>query len=381
MGMKLAEIKASKYRSLREATVTFGDLNVFIGANASGKSTVLDALRLVHEGLLARDFRDAVHSRGGIVNLAWKGEGASQVMLALLFEDGPDKYEWSVELTAGEKYGFSVREEVFLIRTSLPPNKLLSAENGIGKWWSGRGEKWVYFEQNPTACALAAASVDTGFQARGVANFVGGWGFFDPNPFSLRRGEWAGAVELDRLDVYGRNLAERLYRIKEASLDTFELIIGATKAVLGVPLELEPRESEGRYYFVQREPGLAYQVHQGGASTGTLRILALMTALFEESSHNLVAIEEPENNIHPAALGDFTGFLVRASGKMQLMVTTHSPILLDFLEDPASVSIVRRDEVKGTRVVRESNPKGVKEALEKSGFSLGEYHQTRGFGD
>ena len=381
MGMKLAELKASKYRSLREETVAFGDLNVFIGANASGKSTVLDALRLVHEGLLARDFRDAVHSRGGIVQLAWKGESASQVKLALLFEDGPDKYEWSVELAVTERYGFSVCEEVFLIHPSLPPNKLLFAANGVGAWWSGTREQWVYFEQNPTACALAAASVDTGFQARGVANFVGGWGGFDPNPFSLRRGGWAGAAELDRLDVYGRNLAERLYRIKEASLDTFELIIGATKAVLGVPLELEPRESEGRYYFVQREPGLTYQVHQVGASTGTLRILALMTALFEESSHNLVAIEEPENNLHPAALGDFTGFLVRASGKMQLMVTTHSPILLDFLEDPASVSVVRRDEVKGTRVIRESNPKGVKEALEKSGFSLGEYHQTRGFGD
>ena len=378
--MKLIELKASKYRSLREETVDFGDLNVFIGANASGKSTVLDALRFVHEGILARDFREAVHSRGGIIHLAWKGEGASRVKLTLQFQDGPDKYEWLVELNVAERYAFEVREEIHLIQPSQPPNKLLSSDNGVGRWWSGQEERWVQFELNSTACALASASVDTAFQARGIANFVDGWGFFDPNPLSLKRGGWGG-IEPDRLDAYGRNLAERLYRLKEFSPDTFGSIITATKAVLGLPLELEPRESEGRYYFAQKEPGLAYPVHQIGTSTGTLRILALMTAMFEESSSGLVAIEEPENNIHPAALGDFTGYLTSASGKTQLVVTTHSPILLDFLEDPASVIVVRRDDVKGTKIIRENNPEGVKAALDASGFSLGEYHQTRGFGD
>ena len=122
-------------------------------------------------------------------------------------------------------------------------------------------------------------------------------------------------------------------------------------------------------------------MHQIGTSAGTLRILALLTAMFEESSSGLVAIEEPENNIHPAALGDFTSYLTSASGKTQLAVTTHSPILLDFLEDPASVIVVRRDDAKGTTIIRENNPEGIKAALDASGFSLGEYHQTRGFGD
>ncbi len=48
--MKLVELKASRYHSLREETVHFEDLNGFIGANAPGKSPVLDALRFVHEG-------------------------------------------------------------------------------------------------------------------------------------------------------------------------------------------------------------------------------------------------------------------------------------------------------------------------------------------
>ncbi len=158
----------------------------------------------------------------------------------------------------------------------------------------------------------------TDFQARGIANFVRTWGFFEPNPFSLRRGGWPG-IEPIRLDTYGRNLAERLYWLKEFSPETFSRIVMATKSVLGLPLELEPREyrdSEGRYYFTQKELGLAYQVHQVVASTGTLRTLALMTALFEKSGSGLVAVEDPENNIHPAALGDFTGYLTRASSDL-----------------------------------------------------------------
>ena len=379
--MKLLELKASNYRSLREETVSFGDLNVFIGANGSGKSTVLDALRFMHEGLSARDFLDAVYSRGGIIQLAWKGDSASQVGMTLEFADEQDRFKWSVELTVAERYEFSVREEVSLLQPSLPPTRLLSSDNGKGTWWSEQQEQWVQFELNPGACALAAASVDTGFRARGIAGFVAVWGFFDPYPFALRHGIWSG-IESDRLDVYGRNLAERLYWLKESAPKIFERIISATKSVLGLPLELEPKETEARrYYFIQREPGLACQIHQVGVSAGTLRILALMTALFEGSGSGLVAIEEPENNIHPAALGDFTGYLERASSKTQVVVTTHSPVLLNFLDDPSSVSVVRRDGQKGTKVIPESNPEGVKTAIKEAGIRLGEFHETRGFGD
>ena len=46
-------------------------------------------------------------------------------------------------------------------------------------------------------------------------------------------------------------------------------------------------------------------VHQMGVSSGTLRMLALMTALFAESDTNLIGIEEPENYVHPTALSSF----------------------------------------------------------------------------
>ena len=74
--MKLLNLQAHHYRSLRDEIIPLKDLNLFIGTNASGKSTILDALRFLHEGVQERDFRPPVFSRGGIVHVAWKGEEA-----------------------------------------------------------------------------------------------------------------------------------------------------------------------------------------------------------------------------------------------------------------------------------------------------------------
>lgn len=55
--MKLQTLAAERYRSLRDQRIELDDFNLFIGANASGKSTILDALRFLSEAVRARDFR------------------------------------------------------------------------------------------------------------------------------------------------------------------------------------------------------------------------------------------------------------------------------------------------------------------------------------
>jgi predicted ATPase len=374
--MKLASLSAQRYRSLWDETIHLNDLNLFIGTNASGKSTILDALRFLHEGVQARDFKEPVSNRGGIIHIAWKGEEARHIDLRVRVVDGERRYEWTVRL-AREGYEFSIHEEVFELSANSPPTQLLHADRGFGWWWSRENQR-VPLEQGPTACALSAASADATFPARRIADFVRGWGFFDPSPFSLRRG-WPG-LESDRLDPYGRNLAERLYGLSRSSPEVFNQIVSATHSVLGLPTEIEPRESEGRYYFAQKEPGLQHWVHQIGTSSGTLRTLALMTALFEEVGSSLVGIEEPENHVHPTALAAFAQYILKASERVQILVTTHSPLLLDYLNEPDAVSVVRHNDDRGTRVIREENGELVRRALEASGFGLGEFYETKGFG-
>ena len=375
--MKLLSLTARNYRSLRDTSIELDDLTVFIGANASGKSAILDALRFLNEAVHARDFRTPVYSRGGILNLAWKGQEASQIELLVVLEDGGGRFEWSVRLIR-QSYDFHVEEHVRVIRPGVPPSEVLSAERGEGRWWSGEKGELVMLRQPPSTCALAAASADASFPAREVSEYVGRWGFFDPNPFLLRR-DW-NLSDSVRFDPYGRNLGETLYALYQSSPDVLDKIVSATRSVVGLPSRIEPRESEDRFYFVQHEPGLQFPVNQMGVSSGTLRMLALMTALHGQPEATLIGIEEPENYVHPAALSAFVEHMLDDRDRVQFMVTTHSPLFLNFLDDPAAVSVVSRSNSEGTAIVREKNPSGVRNALEASGFGLGEFYETRGFG-
>ena len=375
--MKLSRLTVENYRSLREESIQLCDLNLFIGANASGKSTILDALRFLHEGVRARDFQTPAFHRGGMIHLAWKRDVANRIQLVVNLEDEDRAYEWLIRLVKEGAYEFYVEEEVSGMHLQKAPVKLLESSRGAGWWRSGEEGQQIVLKQDGTACALAAAAADAAFPARDVAEFIGRSGFFDPSPFLLRR-DWAG-VEPGRLDPYGRNLAETLYTLHESSPEALEKIVTATRAVVGLPSEIEPRESEGRFYFLQNEPGL-HRVHQMGVSSGTLHTLALITALLADPERNLIGIEEPENYVHPAALDAFVQYLLNARERVQVLVTTHSPLLLDYLNEPEAVRVVQRDEEKGTVVLPQEDPDGVRRALEASEFGLGQYYETKGFG-
>lgn len=374
--MRVSKLHARQYRSLRDVTVELNELNLFIGANAAGKSTVLDALRFLHEGARELDFAGAVRARGGIIHLAWKGEAAQETELAVEMGDDDDRFQWTLRLVR-DGYDFHVEERVNRLTDGSPPIPLLEARRGEGWWWSEEG-KQVALRQAPTMCALSAASADASFPAREMAEFVKRWGFFDPSPFLLRR-DWSG-TEFRRFDPYGRNLGETLYGLHQSAPEVFQQIVDATQDVLGLPTEIQPRESDDRFYFVQYEPGLQSPVHQMGVSSGTLRMLALMTALFSVPEANLIGIEEPENYVHPTAVASFVNYLRETQKRIQFVVTTHSPLLLDYLDDPSAVRVVQRGHDGATTIADQADGAGVRDALRESGFGLGAFFETQGFG-
>lgn len=375
--MRITRLRVRNYRSIHEQTLDFDDLNFFIGANASGKSTILDALRFLHDGA-KRGFEFAVAVRGGMVHLAWKGQPFQTIDLEIELTDGLRNYEWKVSLER-QGYDFLAEERSAATLTDgAPPNNVLESQAGRGWWWSGDKGRKVEIAQSAMACALTAASADASFPGRKIADFVRRWGFFDPSPYLLRHD--SARSDSNGLDPHGRNLAKTLYTLRQSAPDVFRRVVGAARSILGVPEKIEPRENDGRFYFVQNEPGLQFPVHQMGASSGTLRLLALMVALHASSETRLIGMEEPENYVHPAALDALVQQIVEARDRVQFVVTTHSPLVLDCLDRPGDVGVVHRDEVGGTVVNRETDAEGVRKALRESGFGLGEYYETKGFG-
>ena len=204
--MKLSSITIKSYRSIRDVSIDLGDLTLFIGANASGKSAILDSLRFLSEAVRARDFRVPLFSRGGILNLAWKGQEAGQVELTVVLEDGGKQFEWKV-LLVRTLNDFSVEEDVHEISAEQGRIHLLHSRGGEGFWSGGNQPGMVSLQHSATACSLVAASVDASFPAREITDFVARWGFFDPSPFLLRR-DW-NLPDAESLDVYGGIWARR----------------------------------------------------------------------------------------------------------------------------------------------------------------------------
>ena len=373
--MKLLSLTAKNYGCVRSANVALRDLTLFIGANASGKSTILDALRFLRDAVLTRDFRGPVTERGGIPNLAWKGQPADQTELTVALLDDDQRFEWTVQLAARD-YDFSVTENVWAIPTGSTRTLLMMARDGKG-WWIGQKGQKVQLQQWPSACALVAASADANFPGRQIAEFVSLWAFFDPIPYMIR--DWS-QPNIGWLNPQGVNLGATLYALKGSHPEAFRSVVDATRSVVGLPTDIEPMLFGDKFYFWQHEPGLHLPVSQANASSGTLRMLALMTALYGHPGITLIGIEEPENYIHPTALFNFVQHIVGAEGRIQMLITTHSPLLLDYLDDPAAVNVVKRHETRGTMVIPEPNPEGVRKGLERSGFSLGQHHETKGFG-
>lgn len=350
--MLLSVLQARNYRCLHDVTITLESLNLFTGPAASGKSTILDTLQFLATAVRKQNFQLPLFSRGGIRNLgnlARKGEDTRQIELLTRFEDQDKAYEWKVRLTEeayGSPYEFSVQESLSLVSSPVPPTLLLWAAKGRGWWWSGQLNSRVSLAQNPAVCALAVASADETFPARHIAEFVSHYEVFDPHPLLLRR-NWNGFGGC-RLDSYGRNLAERLFSIRQSSPATFEQIVSATKSVLKLPsqIEIEAHESTNGFYLSQRAEG--YTIHQTGMSGGTLRALALMTALLGEANSRLIGVEEPEHNIHPAGLTELAGHFLAMQDKAQLIITTKSPFLLDYRLRPTTVYYTWHTTAQGT---------------------------------
>jgi len=119
--------------------------------------------------------------------------------------------------------------------------------------------------------------------------------------------------------------------------------------------------------FVER--GLHQPVPSVRLSDGTLRYLCLLTILCHPSPPPLVCIEDPEIALHPDALPRLAELFVEASQRTQIIVTTHSDVLVSALSEvPEAVVVCERDE-DGSHLKR-LDEAGLSEWLEK--YKLGE---------
>jgi predicted ATPase len=133
--------------------------------------------------------------------------------------------------------------------------------------------------------------------------------------------------------------------------------------------DITTRIHGGTVQIFLHEKGLTQPVPATRLSDGTLRYLCLLSLLCHPTPPPVLCIEEPELGLHPDILPTIAELLIDASDKTQLIVTTHSDVLVSALSDsPESVLVCERDDT-GTHLRRLEQDQ-LKEWLDK--YTLGE---------
>ncbi|WP_419841730.1 AAA family ATPase [Candidatus Poriferisodalis sp.] len=137
-------------------------------------------------------------------------------------------------------------------------------------------------------------------------------------------------------------------------------------------VEFESLGGPGRGIFVVlRERGLRRRIELADASFGTVRLLALLTALHEPNPPPFTAIEEADHGLHPHALDLLVDRLRAASQHTQLLLTSHAPTFVNRLKSHELV-VCDRDPATGASIIPCIRSEEVAEKIGISGLGPGE---------
>ena len=370
--LPLKSFRVKNFKAIRDSgVVEFTPLTVLIGDNGSGKSSLIEGLqtyqRIVTDGLDAamgmwRGFefiRNAeapqqadnsaasrAHQRGAIEffvsqcvaseNELESARTHAQSLKVACAPDGDEIFileeDWKV---GGRKY----------MRRDAQGN--LHCANG-----EGLGSASRYSSPYPHGFDMAALpsgkSLINGSRAHfGALDAIASWQFLTLNAWSMGEPNpvqrTGGAI---RLRSDGSNIAEYLNDIRARDEDAFDGILETMQYVLPQMQDLRPVLSDvlGHQMHLQLterdNPVMGWLL-----STGTLRILALLALFRHPEPPPLIVIEELENGLDPRSVQLIVEEIRRVteSGRSQIILTSHSPYLLDLFDLSHIVLVERRD--------------------------------------
>ena len=325
-------------------------LNVLIGPNGSGKSNLVEAISLLRSS--PKNLSAPVKEAGGVSDWLWKGAPGSGASIEAIIDnkvkpDMPIRHFFSF---AEHGMRFEVTAERIENKEAYPghdqPNYIYRMEGGHPRLkeldTEGPGRPLPRETINPEESILS--------QIR------------DPERYPLLTylSECYKQVRIYREWSFGRYTQPR--QPQKADLPTAYLTETCENLAL-VLNSMRPKSKQVLLASLQSlYPGIddfnvqiqngwvqlyleegRFSIPASRLSDGTLRYLCLLAVLCHPDPPPLVCIEEPELGLHPDVLPELARLMISASERSQLIVTTHSDILVDALtEDPESVLVCEK---------------------------------------
>lgn len=329
--ISITRVIVKRFRSFPSAVLNMDNPVFVVGRNGSGKSNLSDVFAFVAEAMTS-PLQAVFDRRGGIAAVRNRSSVKSAPpIMGLAFEigsfNGIEGGRYAFEVKALQNYGYKIVREQCLVRR----------KDGA-RWWFDRTDTWASNAVGltpaleSTALALPLVGGDERFAP--IFKVLGGMRVYSIEPAKLREMQDPDSgVALKSDGSNAASVLQELMRGDKAKTEELrseiysflEAIVPETKSVVpkkhGNKLSMSFSQEWGQ--------GKKLSFDAFNMSDGTLRSLGLIMAVFQKPSPSVLVIEEPEATIHPGALGAVLDLIHKAARTMQVMVTTHSPDLLD----------------------------------------------------
>lgn len=346
----LHQIQVRNYKNIAKAVINLQPLTVLVGPNGAGKSNFVDALSFVAD-CLNYSVQLAFANRGGIAVVRRRSHGHPThigLRLRLALADG-GRADYAFDIAASPRERFRIARERCIVQPKMigPPRYQFEVRDGqFTQRVSG-----IRPRIEPDRLALTVLSATEEF--RPVYDFLTSIRRYSLQPDRIRELQDPDPAEGTILREDGSNAAAVLRHISQQGADNgyvyericrlLGVIVPGTEAVkpksLGQKETLEFRQDMGQKY--------PWTFGTLNMSDGTLRALGILLAVYQSSPASLLAIEEPESTIHPAAAEVLMDVLLDGAKRSQILLTTHSPDILDN-KNLSDQQIIAVEAVRGT---------------------------------
>ena len=367
----LIRLTARNFKSLGDVTIELPRLAVLFGPNGAGKSNLIDAIQALSWMGNSRTLFDALGGLFPIRGHAFEAFSFASKGLQALLRQGAASFSLDAELqTVRGQYRYRIEPEIdfksgqlgiadeFLAQIAM--NGTLKGNPIIertGNQFRIRRKGRVTRRREPTGMNHTILS-DQSLSGDGypwldqVRAELLDWRTYYFEPRMSMRSEVSPADVID-IGTHGEYIAPFLYKLEAQQPKYFEAVSRALRSIIPSveALQVWLDEQTGTLNLTVRQSGVDYSSRV--LSEGTLRVLALCAIAVNPWGGVLVALEEPENGVHPRRLELIAQLLLSLTTHDENVVTTHSPLFVDAVlkakrestsEHDIGIFNVRRDE-------------------------------------
>ena len=343
----VSQIKLSGFKSIKSAHIDLNNLNIFIGANGSGKSNFISFFQMLEFYLSSNDgLSEYVGKNGGAHLLMHFGTSVTKSIEAELTfstEAGENVYYVELGTAIGDKLYFKDEKVVFNSVEFSTKQPLIPLGGGVAS------SRLLQISEDDAEHKRHIATVRT------IRELMKRWSFFQFHNTG-REAYIRGASHMNDcgyLRSDAGNLAVFLRMLRDRYPAVFNSIMSTMKQIAPFLEKFELKEDYGSPYVRMKWLEKAhndYLLDASQMSDGTLRALALVTLLSQPQKPPLICIDEPELGLHPEAIMVIGDLIKTASEDAQVIISTQSKKLIDCFE-PEDIVVVSRDN-EGTNFDR-----------------------------